>query len=157
MLVPRENRWSGAVQGTQEKGNETAAWGSRPGAGLQLTPQGPGIWVGVRGLHPSRPLSLPQRDHSSGPSCPLPVTQAWLQSCPRPGRVWCPSTGKAVAWVQRTGRGRGPRGGRRHPGQEALAPSGRVTLCRLGNVALGCGRSLSPSLCMEHSRPLVSH
>lgn len=155
----RENRWSGAAQGTREKGSETAAQGSRPRAGLQLTPRGAtGIWVGGRGLHPSRPLSLPHRDHSSGPSCPLPVTQAWLLSCPRPaGRVRCPSTGKAVVWVQRTGRGRGPLGGRRRPGREALAPSGRVTLCRLGNVALGCGRSLSPSLCTEHSRPLVSH
>lgn len=154
----RENRWPGAVQGTQEKGSETAAWGSRPGAGLQLTPRGAtGIWVEGRGLHPSRPLSLPHRDHSSGLSCPLPVTQAWLLSCPHPGRVRCPSTGKAVVWVQRTGRGRGPRGGRRRPGREALAPSGRVTLCRLSNVTLGCGGSLSPSLRMEHSRPLVSH
>ena len=40
---------------------ETAAWGSGPGAGLQLTPHGAtGIWVGGRGLHPSS-RSSPQR------------------------------------------------------------------------------------------------
>ena len=113
MLVLRENRWLRAAQGTQEKGGE----GRDSCPGLQLTPHGAtGIWVGGRGLHPSCPLSLSHRDHSSGPSCPLPVTQAWLLSCPHPGRVRCPSTGRAVVWVQRTGRGRGPRGGRRHPG-----------------------------------------
>ena len=40
---------------------ETAAWGSRPGAGLQLTPhEATGIWVGGRSLHPSS-RSSPQR------------------------------------------------------------------------------------------------
>ena len=88
MLVPRENRWSGEAQGTQEKGNETAAWGSRPGAGLQLTPHGARDLGGSQGLAPlPSSQSSPQRPQlrtqlsppsDSGLAAVLPTPRAGL-------------------------------------------------------------------------------
>ena len=125
--VPRGNSWLERRR-TREKGGvaEAAAEGSRAGDGAPAH----ATW-GYRGLGeregpctPPCPLSPTHGDHSSGPCCPLPVTQALAALLPTPKAGPVPHNRKGCAPGAEEGRCRGPRCRRRGLGGEVLAPSG---------------------------------